>query len=397
MSLLSLISIIMLAPAFIVCVYYVVLALNALFKRANRMEQQRDPHHKFAIVIPAHNEEISLGDTLKSCRELDYPKDKYTVFVIADNCTDRTSEVAIENGAVCLARFDEEQKGKGFALEWAFDRLTNDGHDAFVILDADCTIDSNALRVFDQYLCDGNLVLQANYAVSNPDENTISYVLAVGNFIENELFYAPKSRLGLAVLLRGTGMAIHSSVLKEHAWKACSLTEDLEYTIELFRSGIRPKFIQEVRVWSPFPVEKTQLKVQRERWAGGTFRSGKSHAFEFIWEGLLKGQPILVDAGWTMLVLSRPMVLAELFIAFGMAVLCFFVASDALAGVLLAVAASLVVLQMLYFTLGIVLFGLNVRRTSFLLNSPMIIGRLVWISVMALFGAYSKTWAKTPR
>ena len=78
-------------------------------------------------------------------------------------------------------------------------RILADGHNAVVILDADCTIDSHALRVFDQCLNSGDRVLQANYIVANPDASAISYVLALGGFVANVLFHAPKSALGMPV------------------------------------------------------------------------------------------------------------------------------------------------------------------------------------------------------
>ena len=95
-------------------VYHMLLAIVALSYPEKGWRDETNPRHTFAIVIPAHNEEINLPNALVSCRELDYPRDKYTVYVIADNCDDCTAEIAVEHGAVCLVRKDTLNRGN----EW---------------------------------------------------------------------------------------------------------------------------------------------------------------------------------------------------------------------------------------------------------------------------------------
>ena len=186
--LIQIICILLLIPAFMVWVYYWFLALYALFRMRKRGLIEQEPTHTFAIVIPAHNEEDVLCETLKSCSKLDYPKDKYRVFVIADNCSDRTAEIAKANGVICYERHDDVNIGKGFALSWAFERILPKNHDGFFVIDADCSVDAYALSVFDQYFKYGDRVLQANDVASNPDASPMSYAVAVGNAIENDLF-----------------------------------------------------------------------------------------------------------------------------------------------------------------------------------------------------------------
>ncbi|HAL20832.1 MAG TPA: N-acetylglucosaminyltransferase, partial [Ruminococcaceae bacterium] len=82
--------------------------------------------HKYAVVIAARNEEKVIGNLLDSIAKQDYPKELITVFVVADNCTDKTAEVARNRGAVCYERFDNEHKTKGFALQFLFDRIEED-------------------------------------------------------------------------------------------------------------------------------------------------------------------------------------------------------------------------------------------------------------------------------
>ena len=396
--LIQILCITLLFPALLVAIYYWFLVLCALsMKPKVRPKNDKDPFHTFAIVIPAHNEEQVISDLLVSCAKLDYPKEKYRVYVVADNCSDLTAKIAAREGAVCLERHDDKHRGKGFALAWAFERILPKGYDALLVLDADCSIGSHALLVFDRYLQEGNQVLQANDTVSNPDESTTSYALAVGNLIENDLFYAPKSHLGLAVFLRGTGMVFHRKVLQTYPWKAHSIVEDIEYTLSLFRRGIRVKFTNEVNVTSESPVHQDQLSIQRTRWASGNLRLSKKFPLKLMWEGLAKRQPLLLDAAWTLLVLSRPLVLLELFVAVMFAVLCFRLVPGSFSNGLLAIGFSLVFFQCLYAGVGIVLLGLSTRRTALLLSAPAVLFRLIGINLLATFGIGKNNWMRTPR
>ena len=49
-----------------------------------------------------------------------------TVFVIADNCTDRTAAIASEKGAVVYTRQNKQAVGKGYALEALLAHIKSD-------------------------------------------------------------------------------------------------------------------------------------------------------------------------------------------------------------------------------------------------------------------------------
>src|SRR6476646_7970997 len=100
------------------------------------------PRTRFAVMVPAHDEELLIRRTVGSLLALDYPPDMFTVHVIADNCTDSTAERARALGATVHERVDPDQRGKGYALRWLFGRLLPDpaGGDAFVIVDADSVV-----------------------------------------------------------------------------------------------------------------------------------------------------------------------------------------------------------------------------------------------------------------
>ena len=66
-------------------------------------------------------------------------------------------------------RFDQQKRGKGFALNWLLQQLAKDQlvHDAYIILDADSVVDSTFLQVMNQELAQGARALQAQNTVLN--------------------------------------------------------------------------------------------------------------------------------------------------------------------------------------------------------------------------------------
>jgi hypothetical protein len=387
----------LLFPALLFGIYYGVLGICGLWTRSARACTSPAALHTFAIVIPAHDEEAALPAVLRSCAALDYPREKAKVYVIADNCSDRTATIARQSGAVCLERHDLTQRGKGYALAWALGRVLEDKPDAVVILDADCRLDGHALRAFDARLCRGEQVLQANYVAANPDESMVSYVAGVTNRLENDLFYAPKSRLGLAVLLRGTGMVFRRQVLEAHPWREHSIVEDAEYTLRLFDAGIRVHFVEDILVSSDFPAHRKQLAVQRARWVGGNYALGRARALGLMLEGLRAGSPWRVDFGWTLLACVRSLVAAELLLAALLALACLVLMPGPASEALGLVAGGLVILHGALFALAAVRLGLTPRRMRLLCHAPKIIVRLLLIAVLSTLRGQPLSWQRTPR
>ena len=83
-------------------------------------------NHKYAVLVAARNEEAVLGNLIDSIRAQDYPSHLVTIFVAADNCTDRTAQIAREKGAVCYERFDTEHRTKGYALQFLVEQIRRD-------------------------------------------------------------------------------------------------------------------------------------------------------------------------------------------------------------------------------------------------------------------------------
>lgn len=259
-----------LIPATAACLYYFGLTMIGWRRTRN---PKYDTQASFAIVIPAHNEELGLAATLRSVFASNYPPEQLRVLVIADNCIDRTADVARECGAECLERQSDTERGKGYALVAAIPVVLADKPDAVMILDADCELAPNTLQRFAAALADGAEAVQAARVPRNPGDGPAALVSAVGSVIENAVS-AGRDRLGLTVALRGSGMAFTRGVLERFPWSSFGLTEDAEYAGVLTRAGVRVRFLADVEVRGEVPAEAAALTQQRRRWRAALWGGG---------------------------------------------------------------------------------------------------------------------------
>ena len=66
---------------------------------------------KIAVIFMAKDEEEVIGKTVSSFLEgQDYPKELYDLYVVADNCSDKTAEIAASAGAEVLVHTDLDPK-----------------------------------------------------------------------------------------------------------------------------------------------------------------------------------------------------------------------------------------------------------------------------------------------
>ena len=154
--------------------YQFVYVLVVLFKKDNT-PQQPAVLHRFGVVIAARNERVVLPNLIRSIQEQSYPRELVDIFVVADNCTDDTAQVAREMGAVVYERCNPQQVGKGYALDFAFHRIAQDYgnqyHDAFLVFDADNLLDEHYIEEMNKTFSQGYRVITSyrnskNYATN---------------------------------------------------------------------------------------------------------------------------------------------------------------------------------------------------------------------------------------
>ncbi len=265
----------------------------------------RQARARFLILIPAHNEELLLGSVLHRLRDLSFPASHWTPVVIADNCTDRTADVARQHGATVLERTDPVRRGKGQALNWAMrERLSSwpVPYDAVVILDADSVVNPDFLWFLDEALGNGYEALQGYYGVQNPLENWRTSLLTASLAAFHFLRPLGRDRLGLPCGLKGNGMCFARRLVERFGYPAFSVVEDVELALLYLREGIRVKFVAGAHVLGQMAVSTGAANTQRARWEGGRLALIRTQAWLLLREGLRLRDAARVDGAVDLLV-----------------------------------------------------------------------------------------------
>ena len=347
------VAVALLVPATVACLAYLVPTLAGLLPRRRAVVV---PTSGFAILIPAHDEETTLPATLAALAALNYDPELVRVYVVADNCTDRTVAVAKKAGAVCLIRNDLTRRGKGYAVAFGLERIRRTSFNVLLVLDADCHLNPDALCELDAVFSQGADAVQCAVRSRNADAGPGGYVAAVGAAVD-EVVAAGWDRLGRSVPLRGTGMAIRFSVLDRVPWVAFGAAEDAEYTRQLRAAGVRIRHASGAIVSCDAPSQTRDLYQQRRRWRAAGVLASKPLVLSWLLLTLL----VAVPAGFVV----WPLVLASLTCA-------------------VYLRATLTV-------------GITAHRLGLLLRSPVVVARLGWLAVAGLFQTPPTTWDRTPR
>lgn len=256
---------------FMISLYYLVLSLFGIYKKEDNGAENFLPKNKFALVVAAHNEEVVIGKIVDSLRELDYPKELYDIFVIADNCTDNTADIVRKLGADVYERNVSDKRGKGYALEWMFERIfrMKKQYDAIAIFDADNLVSKNFLNEMNYKLCNGYKVVQGYIDSKNPNDSWITQSYSISFWSANRLFQLSRANVGLSNQIGGTGFCMDVETLKKLGWGATCLTEDLEFTCKLVLNGHKVGWAHNAIVYDEKPLTLRQSWNQRKRWMQG--------------------------------------------------------------------------------------------------------------------------------
>ncbi|SHI44739.1 Glycosyltransferase, catalytic subunit of cellulose synthase and poly-beta-1,6-N-acetylglucosamine synthase [Clostridium cavendishii DSM 21758] len=249
--------------------YYFILGICGIYRKKDK--KVFDPKKSFAMIVAAHNEEVVIANMVDSLNKLDYPKEMYDIFVIADNCNDNTAKIAREHGAEVFERFNKEKRGKGYALEWMFDKIfkMEKKYDAVCIFDADNLVSQNFLKEMNNKMCEGFKVVQGYLDSKNPDDSWIAASYSIGFWSVDRFFQLSRANLGLTNQIGGTGFAVDTRILKELGWGATCLTEDLEFSCKLVLNGEKVGWAHDAIIYDEKPLTFKASWNQRKRWMSG--------------------------------------------------------------------------------------------------------------------------------
>ena len=287
-EILSLINYIVFAILFIIYFHHnLFLILSIFFKKKKYPPASKN--HFFAFIISARNEDKVIANLIDSIKHQDYPKDKYSIYVIADNCTDNTAKVARDNGAIVIERNDKTLIGKSYALDKVLNYAIKDDDriEAFIVFDADNVVDP-------EFTKEMNKAFDAGYKIATSFRNSKNYGsswVASGAgmtfFRECRVMHRMRSRFNMTTYVSGTGFMVDKNIIKENGgWVNHLLIEDVEFSIDEYLKGEKIAYVADAIMYDEHPKSFKDSCRQRLRWCKGNHQCFKKFHFKLFKNGI---------------------------------------------------------------------------------------------------------------
>jgi cellulose synthase/poly-beta-1,6-N-acetylglucosamine synthase-like glycosyltransferase len=371
--------------------YLAVLAGVTLVPRPMRPREDALRTFRFAILVPAHDEELRVGRTTASLLRLDYPQDRFTVHVLADNCHDTTAAVARRHGACVHERNDARRSGKGAALNWLRHEVDAEvlAIDAFVLVDADSELSPDFLWAMADHLAAGAEVAQAVH-LAEPDDHPLVQIRELAFRLTCHLRPLANTILGGSSGLHGTGMCFAAPVFRRYVWSESSVVEDGELSLRLIRDGHSIALATDATVRQPVPGTFRQARSQAIRWERGRF-DHTSEVFGLLRRGIARRDRNALLFALGALIPPYTVLAAGALLALGVGAA---LGSQAL--VFFGLASLLCLL--LYVLRGAALGRLGpATLLRIMVWAPPYIAWKLWVLVLAASGAGRGDWIRTHR
>ena len=268
-------------------VLYFLVAFQA--KRHKYPQSQHIRRCRYAVIIPARNEERVIGLLIQSINVQNYPRELIDVFVVADNCTDNTAQVAKQAGAIVRERFNKAQVGKGYALDFMFkfieQNYASNAYEGYFVFDADNLLDEDYIFEMNKTLNQGYRIVTSYRNSKNYDQNWITAGYGLWFMHEAEYINLPRMFLNTSCAISGTGFLVHADVLRENGgWVHHLLTEDIEFSVSQIIKGEKIGYCRKAMFYDEQPITFAQSWNQRLRWVKGFYQ-----VFNQYGKGLFRG------------------------------------------------------------------------------------------------------------
>lgn len=277
---------IFIACCFLLCYsyqfFYVMVGLVKKAKVYNTVKMCR-----YAFLISARNESAVIGNLIDTIKNQNYPKELIDIFIVADNCTDNTAEIAREKGAYVYERFNKNKVGKGFALDFLLTKIGDEfgieSYDGYFVFDADNLLDKNYVAEMNKVFSNGYRVLTSYRNSKNYDSNWIAAGYSLWFLREAKYLNNVRMMLNTSCAVSGTGFLVSSEIMKENnGWKYFTLTEDIEFSVERIISGEIIGYCGTAVFYDEQPTVFSQSWKQRLRWAKGYYQVIYRYGFDLL-------------------------------------------------------------------------------------------------------------------
>ncbi len=334
-----------------------------------------------SILIPAHNEEIVIEDTIKSMINLNYPKEKLEIIIVNDNSSDSTGSIA--ESYACQYNFikvvhtipPSAGKGKSIALNQGFNHSTGE---FIVVYDADNMPEPDAVQ---------NLVLVlqkdekagvsiGKFRVTNANNNILTKFIDIETITFQWLAQGGRWYWFKLSTIPGTNFAIRRSILETlGGWDEKALSEDTELSIRVYNLGYYIRFYPAAITWEQEPESWGVWWKQRTRWARGNIYVIKKYILKF---NKLENKKVIIDLIYFLF--TYFIFLAGIFVSHSILIINLFVDLELNIGLVFYV---LLILGFLLFVIELLL-SLSIEKNQISLKN--------FFTISLLYFTYSQIW-----
>jgi cellulose synthase/poly-beta-1,6-N-acetylglucosamine synthase-like glycosyltransferase len=389
---------------FIICyTYQFFYLLVALLHRPVLPSVSRQ--HRYAVLIAARNEQAVITPLIESIRHQSYPSHLVDVYVIADNCSDQTADVARMAGAHVIERCSEQFVGKGYALQALFNEVLwqsrQQPYDGYFVFDADNLLDPGYIDAMNRVFTAGHPIVTSYRNSKNYTSNWISAGYSLWFLRESRYLNQARMLLGTCCCISGTGFLIdHRTVVANNGWKHVLLTEDLEFTVDAILAGRRIAYCRDAILYDEQPVTWSQSWTQRLRWTKGYMQVFTAYGGSLIGCLLKQGRLACLDVLLTIMpafVLSAIVLLINL-----TAILIGLVIRLNISALLSQTGAGLLIVYLSLYAVGLIttlsewrrILGSPIKKIRATFTFPIFMLTYIPIALTSLFKKV--VWQPTP-
>lgn len=247
-----------------------------LFFLPKKTWKKSEKKGRIAFLIAANNEESVIYDTVKDLLDnQQYPAELYDVYVVADNCTDRTAELAEKAGAKVLIHNDPdpEHHRAAYPLRYGLDYLMSlgDKYDFVLRLDADNHVNPQFASVMNDAYQAGVDFARPYEGARNASQSFFTKACAMFYVFDSRFGSRVRERLGLAAHVNGSGAMMSMRMLRATGGYDCtSISEDAEYFINRLFDGYKGHFVEDAVVYEDMPSSLRDTYNRNKRIGSGS-------------------------------------------------------------------------------------------------------------------------------
>ncbi len=276
--------------------HQVVYTVISVFGKLKKNKDKEVELRRYAVMIAARNEQAVIAELIRSIKNQTYPSELVDIYVIADNCTDNTAEIARQEGASVIERFNKKLCGKGYALDYAFAYLKEEGkrgaYDGFFVFDADNVLDPEYISEMNRTFNDGYVAVTSYRNSKNFGDNWITSSYSLWFLREARYLNKPRNMIGTCCAISGTGFLVRADVIERNdGWKFFLLTEDIQFNAQSILNNELIGYCEDAVFYDEQPKTFKQSWNQRMRWMKGTYQVLYRYGWK-LFKSMFKSKPL---------------------------------------------------------------------------------------------------------